>query len=196
MASTFPPLTSSTTLDEIKERVQLQRRLQGYIVADPTVGGLAAGVFPYGGVPLGLFEQIAVTLVLVTGDIVAEEFAGMTWDQLEQAQNINLGMRLMEVNPPAFAELFPDTAGRRITISVTPGGELLSGRAGKLLIAIPDDECDGEALIVYNAAGQPAPTAELQYSNDEWWGIPALFTGLPDSAGRIAMFDQLTKIDA
>jgi len=196
MASTFPPLSSSTTLDEIKERVQLQRRLQGYIVADPTVGGLASGVFPYGGVPLGLFEQIAVTLILTSGDIVAEEFGGMTWDRLEQAQNVNLGARLMEVNIPAFAALFPDTTGRRIDISATAGGELLSGRASKILIAVPDDECDGEALIVYNAGGQPAPTAEIQYSQDQWWGIPALWTGLPDAAGRVAQFDQLTKIDA
>lgn len=95
MASTFPPLSSSTTLDEVKERVQLQRRLQGYIVADPTIGGLASGVFPYGGVPLGLWEQLAVELVLTTGDIVAEEFGGMIWDQMDQAQSLSLGCRLV-----------------------------------------------------------------------------------------------------
>ena len=196
MASTFPPLSSSTTLDEVKERVQLQRRLQGYIVADPTIGGLASGIWPYGGIPLGLWEQISVELVLITGDIVAEEFGGMVWDQMDQAQSLSLGCRLVEVNAPAFAELFPDTSGRRITISATPGGELRSGRAGKLLIAVPDDECDGQALSVYNAAGAPRPTAEVLYSNDDWWGIPAIFTGLPDSTGRIALFDQLTKLDA
>ena len=186
------------TVEELRQRVREMQYIEGYLISGPTSMALP---FPYGGTTLGLWGEMHLVIDPSRTKLTAvDDWGGQVYEVIEPSLGIVLGAQLREPANAALSAIFPyattpSTTGKtRVPWTATSQRYLKgSDRAVKLLLAPVNTEVE-LAVILYAAAPLVEETADVAFSMEKAWGLPALFEALPDASLRIGSIDYVEAL--
>lgn len=173
-------------------------RITGSLVANPTNLTTPPA---FGGQVLGLTTDVVFKPGLRAQELRAEEYGGEPVELLVGSETAVLGALLRGADGDAWSTVFenstvstPSGSPRTDYPGTTRAGTYGSTRAIKLLYA-PKNTEGHPALLIYKAIPLVEETAELAFSINREFGIPALFWSIRDTDGTNNRVYQLGRLE-
>lgn len=163
-------------------------KIPGRLSMNPTDLG---AVYPHGGTPLGVCEEIVVRPEARYQFVTAEEYGGERVEGSVTYEGIVLAAVLKSYDLDMISKVFPNASAGSVSGKVAlaaPGsvrtGARLSDRSCVLCFT-PDDEDRHPMLIVRRAIPAVEESAQLTLRIDESWALGVVFYGIRDSSSRL-----------
>jgi hypothetical protein len=158
--------------------------------------------FPHGGTALGEVKQLVVRTQLKTYEVLIEEFGQERAETLISGQAAVMAGIARGYDNDMIAEIFNDTA-----TGATTGDQVIkypppNNRAGTkgsgesfVLLASPDDQAHGLAVIFFKAIPLTPDSLEINLSYKNETGFAFFFQGIRNTNGKVYQIGRIDDLD-